>query len=174
MGFLPPVHCLVSSSGLSSSVIIPIFLTTPSQTQSSPIIISSTTSIVAHSSSSVVSSRLSSLYSTANDLPAYPTTSVIETTTTSFPTASTTSTVMTSVDSFSATSSIACPALVARNDDDDDAALLAASGFHKFSLKFRISYKEANNGRAKWPTGSLYSIIQTAYRSTKQSVKQFN
>ncbi|TGO36726.1 hypothetical protein BHYA_0116g00150 [Botrytis hyacinthi] len=125
VGILPLVQCLSLSSGSSSAVTTPIYLATPSLTQSSSIIFSSTTSILAHSWFSPVSSGLSSLSSISNPPPTTSTTSAIETTAITFLTASTTATSATSGSS-SASSSSACPTLVARNDEDDDAVLLAA------------------------------------------------
>ncbi|THV50531.1 hypothetical protein BGAL_0146g00070 [Botrytis galanthina] len=128
VGVLPLIQCLSLSSGSSSAVTTPIYLATPSITQSSPTIVSSTTSISAHSWLSPVSSGLSSLSSISNHPPTTSTSSVIETTTIEFLTTSTTATSATS-DSSSASSSSACPTLVARNDEDDDAALLAAMAY---------------------------------------------
>ncbi|TGO09288.1 hypothetical protein BTUL_0172g00100 [Botrytis tulipae] len=126
VGIPPLVQCLSLSSGSSSAVTTPIYLATPSLTQSSSTIVSSTSSISAHSWSSPVSSGLSSLSSISNHPSTTSTNSIIETTTITFLTASTTVTSATSGSS-SASSSNACPTLVARNDEDDDAALLAAN-----------------------------------------------
>ncbi|KAF7921071.1 uncharacterized protein EAE97_011339 [Botrytis byssoidea] len=119
VGILPLVQCLSLSSGSSSAVTTPIYLATPSLTQSSSIIVSSTTSISAHSWFSPISSGLSSLSSISNHPPTTSATSVIEITAATSATSG----------SSSASSSSACPTLVARNDEDDDAALLAAMAY---------------------------------------------
>ncbi|TGO24778.1 hypothetical protein BPAE_0095g00350 [Botrytis paeoniae] len=163
VGVLPLVHCL-GSSGLSSPVTTPIYLATPSQTQNSCIIVSFTTTISADSWFSLVSSELSSLSSISNHPPATSTTSVIETTTITFLTPSATATVATS-DSSSASSLSACQTLVARNDEDYDAALLAASGFHKFSLR-KVAYWESvfNNTNYLSLDDTISQAIQLASR----------
>ncbi|APA15156.1 hypothetical protein sscle_14g099260 [Sclerotinia sclerotiorum 1980 UF-70] len=123
VGILHLVSCSGLSSGLSSAVTTPVYLTTSSlQAQSSStFLISPTTKILVQNSSSVFSSVLSSYSSVSNA----PTTSIYTPRT-----ASTTSVVVTNIDNTSISSSTACPSLVARDNDDSDAPLLAASEFH--------------------------------------------